>query len=79
MDDGGNGEDGASTSGGPKNLAEKIARLKTKRDRHQALLGDLERSGDKQISLSDPGSRLMFGGSRTKVGYNVQIAVDCKH
>ncbi len=79
MDDGDDGENGASTSGESKNLAEKIARLKTKRERHHALLGDMELSGDKQISLSDPDSRLMFGGSRTKVGYNVQIAVDCKH
>ena len=79
MDDGDDGENGVSPSGGSKDLAEKIAKLKTKRDLHQALLVDMELSGDKQISLVDPDSRLMFGGSRTKVGYNVQIAVDCKH
>ena len=42
-----------------KNLAEKIEALRTKRDRYGTLLNDLERSGDDQISLTDPDSRAM--------------------
>jgi Transposase domain (DUF772) len=40
-----------------KNLAEKIAALREKRGRYGALLTELERSGESQISLTDPDSR----------------------
>lgn len=42
-----------------KNLTEKIEALRTKRGRYGALLNDLERSGEEQISLTDPDSRAM--------------------
>jgi transposase len=58
--DEGDVEDGA-TSGGArtKNLAEKIAALSEKRGRYQAMLARLERTGEDQISLTDPDSRAM--------------------
>ena len=62
-----------------KNLAEKIAALRDRRDRHQALLAELDRTGESQISLTDPDSRAMAAHTRVAVGYNVQIAVDAKH
>ena len=62
-----------------KNLAEKIEALRTKRDRYGTLLNDLERSGDDQISLTDPDSRAMAAHTRVGVGYNIQIAVDAKN
>lgn len=62
-----------------KNLAEKIEKLKSKRAYHQSLLQDMERSGETQISLSDPDSRYQLGKIKAGVSYNVQIAVDCKH
>jgi transposase len=70
-----------STGGGSRtqNLAEKIAALRNKRDGHRALLADLERTGESQVSLTDPDSRAMAGHTRVAVGYNAQIAVDAKH
>jgi transposase/IS5 family transposase len=70
----------AGTSGSrTKNLAEKIEALRTKRGRYGALLNDLERGGEDQISLTDPDSRAMAAHTKVGVGYNIQIAVDAKN
>jgi transposase len=61
------------------NLAEKIEALRNKRDRYGAMLADLERSGESQISLTDPDSRAMAAHTKVAVGYNVQVAVDAKN
>ena len=78
--DEGDVEDGA-TSGGArtKNLAEKIAALSEKRRRYNAMLTQLDRTGEDQISLTDPGSRAMAAHTKVGVGYNIQVAVDAKH
>jgi Transposase DDE domain len=78
--DHGDVEDGA-TSGGArtKNLAEKIAALGEKRGRYQAILAQLERADENQISLTDPDSRAMAAHTKVGVGYNVQVAVDAKN
>ena len=68
---------GGNGSGG--DLAGKIAAIKGKRDRHRALLDELERSGEDQISLTDPDARAMARMTKVGVGYNVQLAVDTKH
>jgi hypothetical protein len=39
----------------------------------------LEKSGESQISLTDPDSRAMAAYTKVGVGYNVQIAVDAKN
>jgi IS5 family transposase len=62
-----------------KNLAEKIEALKTRRGEYAAHLAALQRSGEDQISLTDPDSRAMAAHTRVAVGYNAQIAVDAKH
>jgi transposase len=62
-----------------KNLAEKIAAVRGRRDRSKALLAELDRTGESQISLTDPDSRAMAAHTHVAVGYNVQIAVDAKH
>src|SRR3982750_24111 len=62
-----------------ENLAEKIAAVRGRRDRCQEMLAELDRSGESQISLTDPDSRAMASHTRVAVGYNVQIAVDAKH
>ncbi len=53
------GEDGRGAGGGPgredPHLAEKIAAVRGKRERHKALLEELDRTGEDQISLTDPG------------------------
>jgi len=61
------------------NLAEKIAAIKARRERCNAMLAELHRSGESQISLTDPDSRAMAGHTHVAVGYNVQVAVDARH
>src|SRR4051794_8002102 len=61
------------------NLAEKIAAVRERRKRCQEMLAELDRTGESQISLTDPDSRAMAAHTRVAVGYNVQIAVDTKH
>lgn len=76
-------EDDATESGTggsrTKNLAEKIQALQAKRGRYGAMLNDLERSGEDQISLTDPDSRAMAAFTKVGVGYNIQAAVDAKN
>ncbi len=62
-----------------KNLAEKIVAVRERRARCQDMLAELERTGEDQISLTDPDSRAMAAHTRVAVGYNVQVAVDVKH
>ena len=73
------GEDGAMTSIPSQNLAEKIAVLKQRRNRYVELSRELERTGESQISLTDPDSRAMASYPKVGVGYNAQVAVDAKH
>jgi transposase len=70
-----------STIGGSrvKNLAEKIEALNKKRGEYAAHLLALEKSGESQVSLTDPESRAMAAYTKVGVGYNIQIAVDAKH
>jgi transposase len=78
--DEGDVEDGATGGGArTKNLAEKIAALSQKRGRYQAMLAQLERTDEEQISLTDPDSRAMAAHTKVGVGYNIQVAVDAKH
>jgi hypothetical protein len=42
-------------------------------------LAQADRTGESQISLTDPDSRAMAAHTKVGVGYNVQIAVDAKH
>jgi transposase len=88
LDAGDANEDEANTGGsdpGHKDprLAEKIAAVRGKRERHKALLKalleELDRTGEDQISLTDPDSRAMARMTKVGVGYNVQVAVDTKH
>lgn len=60
-------------------LRQKIQQLKERRQRYEAFQERLKESGEKQVSLTDPDSRLMPVGLATEVCYNVQTAVDAKH
>ena len=72
--------DEARTTGSRvNNLAEKIAAIRERRTRCKAMLEQLERTGEDQISLTDPDSRAMAAHTRVAVGYNAQVAVDAKH
>ena len=71
-------EDGASGRRA-KNLTEKIAALKERKTRHEGMLKELERTGQSQVSLTDPDSRAMAAHPKVGVGYNAQVAFDAKH
>jgi hypothetical protein len=43
------------------------------------MLEELQRTGESQLSLTDPDSRAMAMNPKVGVGYNVQVAVDSKH
>ena len=55
------------------------AALGEKRRRYDAMLAQLERTGEDQISLTDPDSRAMAAHTKVAVGYNIQVAIDAKN
>jgi transposase len=72
-------DEGGSAKGSIVRLQEKIDAIRERRARLEGHRTPLEESGEEQISLTDPDSRAMHGGSGVGVGYNVQIAVDTRH
>ena len=60
-------------------IEEKIAWLRSRLTELRELKDKVEAHPDKQISTTDPDSRLMKSGMGVKVCYNIQSAVDCKH
>jgi transposase len=63
-----------------KNIEEKIARLKQNKINYEALGIALEKSGEPQISTTDPDARaLLVQGQVVEVSYNLQAAVDARH
>jgi transposase len=62
-----------------KDLKHKIEALKERKGRYEELLKELNQSGQRQVSLTDPDSRAMGLTPRGEVSYNVQTAVDQKH
>jgi hypothetical protein len=59
-------------------LGEKLKALRERKESYEGLQKRLE-SGESQVSLTDPDSRLMKSQGDMKVCFNVQIAVDAKH
>jgi transposase len=57
----------------------KIERLKTRQEKYQGYLKQMEDSGQSQLSLTDPDSRAMPQSPKAPVAYNVQSVVDSKH
>lgn len=61
-------------------LRAKIAELKQRKTKYQALKQGMKESGAKQVSLTDPDARSMVRHHHsTEVGYNVQTVVDEQH
>lgn len=60
-------------------LNKKIDRLKEIREGYKETEKELRKSGEKQVSITDPDARLMHTAQGTHVCYNVQMAVDSKH
>ena len=59
-------------------LEHKLEECKERKQRYEGYRELLEQSGDKQISLTDPDSRLMKANEGFCVGYNPQVAVDAE-
>ena len=78
LDEGDVEEGGTGGGARTKNLAEKTEALRQKRGRYGAMLANLERTGENQLSLTEPDSRAMAAYTKVGVGYNIQIAVDAK-
>ena len=72
-------DDDEAGGGSVARLQEKIAAIRDRRTRLTAHSEALAKSGEEQISLTDPDARAMHASSRIGVGYNIQIAVDTKH
>lgn len=62
-------------------LQDKIAKLQEQMAQLDSIEAQLQKTPDKQISLTDPDARSMATSGRGTgmVGYNVQVAVDTKH
>lgn len=63
-----------------KNVSEKLEKLKTQKIKYEQLQEQLIKSGESQVSTTDPDSRaLLIHGQVVEVAYNTQAAVDDKH
>ena len=60
-------------------LKEKIYKLEEEKQRYEQIQEQMKATGQKEISLVDPDSRLMrVDSQRLEVGYNIQTSVDAK-
>ena len=60
-------------------LEEKIGKLKEEKQRYEQIQNQMKETGQKEVSLVDPDSRLMrVGSQRLEVCYNIQTSVDAK-
>lgn len=71
--------DASSGGAGVEELKQHLEQLREKRAECQVLLEHLDRTGESEVSLTDPDSRRMKTGRVTEVCYNAQIAVDDKN
>ena len=60
-------------------MKEQLERWRERKQVYENCQQQLQQSGEKQISLTDPDSRKMSMGHESQIGYNVQVAVDAKH
>jgi transposase len=60
-------------------MKEQLERWRERKQVYENCQQQLQQSGEKQISLTDPDSRKMSMGHGSQIGYNVQVAVDAKH
>jgi len=75
-------EEGAEPSkraAGATKLREKLAKLEEKRKEYVEAQNLMKRTGQEEVSLTDPDSRLMKNNGRLEVCYNAHTAVDSKN
>ena len=79
MDENDEADAGRDESSKPGGLKEKIGKLEEKRQQYLQVQDQMKQTGQKEVSLTDPDSRLMRVDSQTfDVCYNIQSAVDAK-
>jgi hypothetical protein len=66
-------------AGAAPDAADALATLKYRAAEVRTMLATLDKTGETQISLTDPDSRAMKVQAGTNVCYNAQTAVDAKH
>jgi transposase len=71
-------EEGTSGATDPQ-LQEKLKAFQERKQEYEGYLKQLRESGESQLSLTDPDSRLMKLHGDKKVCFNAQIAVDSQH
>ena len=60
-------------------LNEKIGKLEEEKQRYEQVQNQMKTTGQKEVSLTDPDSRLMrVDSQRLEVSYNIQTSVDAK-
>jgi transposase len=79
-----NDEKESAAEEGPKGITperreEILSRLRQKKDEYTELAGQMRKSGEAQISLTDPESRRMKMRNGMNICYNAQTAVDGQH
>ena len=63
----------------PMSSRRKYASLKRKKQQYEQIQDQMKATGQKEVSLVDPDSRLMrVDSQRLEVGYNIQTSVDAK-
>ena len=58
---------------------DKLAALLEKKEKSEAILGKMEKSGQKEVAITDPDCRQMMNHGRVESCYNMQAAVDSKN
>jgi transposase len=77
-DDCGTGDEQQDGNGSGK-LKEKIARLEEKRGEYIQAQNLMRETGQREVSLTDPDSRLMKNNGKLDVCYNTETAIDSKN
>ncbi len=72
-------QEAGTTTPGVSELQEAINSLEEKKERSQKMIQQMEKTGETQVSLTDPDSRSFPRKFGVRVGYNAQSAVDSKH
>lgn len=61
-------------------IKERLKKLETSKEKYTSLKEMLDKSGENQLSTTDPESRsLQTRGNQTEVGYNIQCATEAKN
>lgn len=60
-------------------LKEKLKKLKKRKQEAEQIQKRLNESGEREISLTDPDSRMMKNNQRKEVCYNTEMAIDSKN